>query len=105
MTNPSLAALDAQIFNAFNATGWADDAVLTINSVDHPCTVFLDRDAQTVGEDGQVIGPLVTADFRLAEVLPVQGATLAIGSESWVLEKEISADESISAWILNPGTS
>lgn len=100
-----LRSMDARLARAFRGSGLADAGVYT-PTVGQPinCTVIIDRDVQTVGQEGAVIGQKTIGTFQLAEVVPARGETITVDDEMWILESEIKLDSSISAWILNPGT-
>jgi hypothetical protein len=101
----TLRSLDARIMAALGRYGAADvgvyvskDTQTTVN----PCSVYLDRDVQTVGDFGQVIGQKTHATFLLAEVTPQQGGRFTLGAEVWKLDTELSRDESRSRWAVTP---
>lgn len=101
-----LRSMDARSARAFRGSGLADAGIYT-PAIGQPinCTVIIDRDVQTVGQEGEVIGQKTIGTFRLAEVTTARGETITVDDETWTLESEIKSDRSISAWILNPGTS
>jgi hypothetical protein len=87
---------------AFQATGWADNATLDVGAGQVPCQVYIDRGVQTMGSEGEVIGPNDTATFLAAEVSAKTGGTLRLdgGAETRKLVKKLDSDEADSIWIL-----
>ena len=97
----TLRDLDAKIMTAMAAAGVADVGVYAskdTHTTVNPCHVYVDRDVQTLGDVGQVVGQKTLVTFLLGEVSPQSGGTLTIGAESWKLDREHSRDESRSRW-------
>jgi hypothetical protein len=97
----TLRTLDARLMLAFAGVGLADVGVYvskdTMTTVD-PCHAYIDRDVQTLGDSGQVVGQKTHATFLFAEVMPQSGGVFTVGAESWKLDKELSRDESRTRW-------
>lgn len=100
MINAADARIDAKAASLYLRTGMGESGTLTIASVPTDCSVLIDKDVQTVGDDGQIIGIVDTATFLLAEVTPVGGAILTVGTETWSLVSELSANGSTAQWVL-----
>ena len=98
--------LDAQLMDAFHGAGLADDATYTPPEAGTPVArrVYVDRASAVLELHGvEVAGNRIMVGILRAEIdRPDIGGTLAIGSESFVLEARIHHDESLSRWVVLP---
>ncbi|MEO7362124.1 MAG: hypothetical protein ABI120_17475 [Gemmatimonadaceae bacterium] len=103
-----LRALDQRIFACLQGANLADSALYVPSTGGDPilCSVYVDRDVQTFGDVGQVIGSDVQITFFNAEVSPLRGDMVTIdpdgSAEVFILESLVSGfqDESRSKWTL-----
>ena len=103
MTNSALAAKDARLHALALRSGVADTGTYTDDTQVIPCRVFVDRDAQVVGEFAPTAGALVTVRMLRADVPdPAAGARLTIGGEVFQLDALQSQNETTSVWIVMP---
>ena len=100
-----LQELDADLHAAFADAGIAETAFYTdATIIAKSCRVYVNRDAQTTGEFGEVSGPRVVCEIFRADVAsPKAGATLILDDESFVLDAKFSEDESLSRWVVRRG--
>lgn len=98
--------LDSILMGAFHAAGMADSATYTPPGVGAPaaCRVYVDRNPAALEQMGvEVAGNRIVVGILRAEVnRPDVGGTLVIGSETFVLEARIHADESLTRWVALP---
>lgn len=103
-----LAGLDAQIHGALAAAGVADVATYHPRDVALPpmqgVRVYVDRDAEIIGEVGQVIGTRTEVDVIHQDGLQLtKGGALVIDGETLTLSARIGGDGSISRWAVANG--
>lgn len=97
MSNAFLARFSAIADRAFKRAGLADDATYKQTPASGPvaCVVYLTRDIQQVG-DGSTVSDVITT-LRVSSTSigrPKSAAsTFIIGSETFVVETVVSADE------------
>lgn len=98
--------LDAQLMGAFHAAGMADSATYTppAGGASTACRVYVDRDPAVLDQMGvEIAGNRIVIGILRTEVnRPDVGGTLVIGSETFVLEARIHADESLTRWVALP---
>lgn len=97
-----LAGLDADIHDSLLDAGLADMGVYT-PPASHPgdpapVAVYIDRDVQRVGSDGQILDHRIEVAYVMAGVVPRKGGTLTVGSETFTNQIEIENDGSVSRW-------
>jgi hypothetical protein len=102
----TLRAFDAAAAAAFGEAGMADAGTYTPPGGGTPvdCTVLVDREQQDFADGIEpVSGQRVAVTLFLAEVEdPEQDGLVVVGSESWVLYREIARDESRAQWVVRP---
>jgi hypothetical protein len=72
-------------------------------SVTEGVRVYFNRTQVAIGEFQQQSIPAVTVGYFLADTSPEADGAIAIGAESWINERELSNDGSISTWIVRHG--
>lgn len=101
-----LAALDAGLTAACIDAGLGDAAVYTPPgeaAVPVPCSVLVDQAVQFFGDSpADIVGTRTVVRFLAAEIgTPARNATLAVGSRSYLLEREIDNEPGISSrWVV-----
>ncbi|KFN42338.1 head-tail joining protein [Arenimonas oryziterrae] len=101
----TLQALDADLHAAFADAGFAETALYTdrVNTA-VPCRVYVDRDAQTFGNFGEVSGARTVVSLFLVDVAdPRSKAQIVLGCETFVLDSKLGEDESLSRWVVTRG--
>lgn len=104
-----LRSFDAMAFGAFGGAGLADAATylpLGSGPGDAPaeCLVLVDRNVEDFGNDLAPVSTLRTrVTFQRADVEPVEGGAVTVGSETFILVQRTRADESVSAWWVQHG--
>lgn len=96
MTNAYLARFALAADHVFKRAGMADDATYkaTPHATPVPCTIYVERDVQQVGQDMQTADTVTTLRVSSAVVdRPPIGSTFTVGSETFVVEKIESSDE------------
>lgn len=96
MTNPFLADFDGLAMDAFLGAGIADEAsfVAHAGATAVPCRVMVDRDVEAFGFDSRVAARMVVIGALVADVgSPRRGAAFVIGSERFVVDAVLDADE------------
>lgn len=92
--------LDAQLMGAFLAAGMADEALYGAT----PCQVYVDRNAQFLGEHpAHAAGQRTVITFRREQVTPARGGVVTIGAETFTLADLVAEDESLSSWVVISG--
>ena len=96
MTNPWLNEFAGLAADLFLAVGIADEAsfVAHAGATAVPCRVMVDRDVEAFGFDSRVAARMVVISALVAEVgSPRRGAAFVIGSERFVVDAVLDADE------------
>lgn len=96
MTNPFLTTFDDLAMDAFLGAGMADTAsyVQTPGALAVTCRVMVDRDVEAFGFDSRVAARMVVISALVADVgSPRRGAAFVIGSERFVVDAVLDADE------------
>ena len=96
MTNPFIQTFDAQAHAAFLGAGIADEAsfVAHAGATEVACRVMVDRDVEAFGFDSRVAARMVVIGALVADVgSPRRGAAFVIGSERFVVDAVLDADE------------
>lgn len=101
----TLRALDGVIMRSLRAAGMADAAVYT-PAMGSPiaCEVLVDRGVQVLGEFGNVTGRRTEITFLAPAFAPAKGESVSVGSETWVLETLLDADDSAVLWVVTKVT-
>lgn len=102
----TLRDLDSTIMSAMKTAGFADVATYTAPSggAALPCNVYVDRNAQFFGEQGDVAGSRITITLLLAEIpTQLRRASIVIGSETFNLDEIAERDESKIVWVVVNG--
>lgn len=95
-----LRGLDARIQKALAAAGMADAALYGATA----CTVYVDRNAQFLGEHPALAaGQRTVITFRREQVTPARGGVVTIGAETFTLAELVAEDESLSSWVVLSG--
>lgn len=109
MANPALRALDGLVHAAMAHAGLADALEVQYHpkgeTAGIPCRVYVDRAVQVVGEAGQMVAPRDEVAFLLEgmPVKPASGGQLTVGGDTFVLNKLLSDDGSLSRWVVRNG--
>lgn len=112
-----LAEFDADLHWAFAGAGMADNGVYTppapLPPVDPdapppaamPCSVYVDRDMQTLGETLQFKAGRVEVAYLVAAMAepPRKGGRLLVDGDTYINDDEISNDGSLSRWLVRRG--
>ena len=96
MTNPFLTTFDDLAMDAFLGAGMADTAsyVQTPGALAVTCRVMVDRDVEAFGFDSRTVNSMVVISALVADVgSPRRGAAFVIGSERFVVDAVLDADE------------
>lgn len=107
-----LREFDALATDAFLDAGIADAGTYTAPAAVDPdapapdpvaVDVLVDRDLRDFEDAERFIPigtPFVVVTFQRRQIEPVKGALLAIGDETFKLEKPIREDESMARWVV-----
>lgn len=112
-----LADFDADLHWAFAGAGMADNGLYTPPAppapVDPeapapaatPCSVYVDRDTQTLGETRQFKAGRVEVAYLLSAMpeAPRKGGRLLVDGDTYINDDEISNDGSLSRWVVRRG--
>ena len=101
----ALRALDADIMGAMADAGFADVGTYTAPSGSPvPCTVYIDRNAGFLEQDGAAIaGNRIVIGILRADVdRPVRGGVITVDAETFELEDMVQRDESMQRWVVLP---
>lgn len=96
MTNPWLNEFAGLAADTFLAVGIADEAsfVAHAGATEVACRVMVDRDVEAFGFDSRVAARMVVISALVADVgSPRRGAAFVIGSERFVVDAVLDADE------------
>lgn len=102
----TLRDIDATIMSAMKTAGFADTATYTAPSggAALPCNVYVDRNAQFFGEQGDVVGSRITITLLLTEIpTQLRRASIVVGSETFKLDEIVELDESKIVWVVVNG--
>lgn len=102
-----LAALDSDLHAAFADAGMADTGTYTTPdaSVTEACSVFVDRDTQTLGDVQQFKTGRVEVAYVLGSMVetPRKNGQLVVDGDIYVNDSELSNDGSLSRWLVRRG--
>lgn len=101
----TLRDLDAIFAQQMLEAGAADSAQYTGpgGGAATACTVFVDRAAQFLGDNGEILGNKILITIFLGEVAaPARRGTVAVGTETFALERCEARDESMERWLVVP---
>jgi hypothetical protein len=99
-----LRSIDARIRRSMHRHGLADSGVYQLVSTgqEYECRPYIDRNVETVGEDG-ITTVLVTVIDLLHDEVPASAqktkGRVTVGTESWPLARILHRDESRTRWI------
>jgi len=100
----ALRALDAKIMAGLKGAGLADSATFlakdaVVGTVPTPCDAYVDRDVRLYGDDEADVATVhtVVTLFR-SQVEPHRGARVTVEGETFLLEGELTKDESRARW-------
>lgn len=94
-----------QIMGAMLGAGMADSATYQGSGAQVPCSVYVDREVELLGPDGETVaGVHTTVSLQLSQVAePRRGDTVIVDGETFTLHRMIRRDEAETVWVVTDG--
>lgn len=98
---------DSRVFSSFAAAGMADPLSRYLpkgGGATVPCTVMVDRNVQSFGDDPMPVAAYDTAvTFQRIEVVPEKGGIVEADGDRFVLTEKLLDDGSLVRWAVTRG--